>query len=120
MKTTCAALLLGVGLASRFILPCFAEVGEIGPHPTLPEPNRAASVAEPPQNLGWPKGIKPKAPEGFQVDLYASELPNPRWIYVLPNQDVLVSEATGQPGSANRIELFRGMKSLSGNPKHIA
>lgn len=41
----------------------------------------------------WPKGKTPHAPEGFAVTRYAG-LDHPRWLYVLPNGDVLVTQAS--------------------------
>ena len=49
------------------------------------------------------------APEGFVVNKYAGDLKNPRWIYELPNHDVLVACANTGLGSANIIVLFRGL-----------
>ncbi len=55
-----------------------------GPLPTL---NQAHAV-------GWPAGGKPVAPSGFVVTRFADHLNHPRWLYVLPNGDVLVAQAT--------------------------
>ncbi len=44
--------------------------------------------------IGWKDGEMPKAPAGFTVTKYADGLENPRKIYVLPNGDVLVAEAS--------------------------
>ncbi len=43
--------------------------------------------------VGWPENLTPKAPDGFQVEAFARDLESPRWLYVLPNGDVLVSQA---------------------------
>ncbi len=57
---------------------------------------------------GWPAGKTPVAPEGFIVTKYADGLNNPRWIYLLPNSDILVSESkTERDKSANNILIFR-------------
>ena len=45
----------------------------------------------------WPATAAPKAPAGFKVERFAERLVNPRWLYVLPNGDVLVSEASTKP-----------------------
>lgn len=42
---------------------------------------------------GWPEGGMPKAAEGLAVNAYASGLDHPRWLYTLPNGDVLVAES---------------------------
>ncbi len=69
-----------------------------GPLPTLPPP--VASVlptvhiapAQP-----WPSGMGPTAASGMQVAAFASGLAHPRWLYVLPNGDVLVAETNAPP-----------------------
>jgi glucose/arabinose dehydrogenase len=68
----------------------------------LAPPYSTPSVANPPRVIGWPKGLMPKAPQGFQVNIFADNLKAPRWLYVLPNGDVLVSESL-----AGRITLLR-------------
>jgi glucose/arabinose dehydrogenase len=76
----------------------------------LPPPFASKSVANPPRVIGWQPGTKPTAPPGFEVNLFADKLVNPRWLNVLPNGDVLVSEAnSGKPtGLPDNV-----MKSLS-------
>lgn len=59
--------------------------------PQLPKPFATPSVFNPPRPIGWPQGIKPIAPPGFQVNVFADKLA-PRWMYLLPNGDVLVAE----------------------------
>jgi glucose/arabinose dehydrogenase len=74
-----------------------AEAG-IGPNPTLPEPNETmvptVNIAP---AIGWPEGGKPVAAEGLSVNAFATGLDHPRWIYVLPNGDVLVAETNAPP-----------------------
>jgi len=41
---------------------------------------------------GWPGDTRPQAPAGFVVTPYAEGLNHPRWLYVLPNGDLLVAE----------------------------
>ena len=71
----------------------------MGPNPRLPQPDRAASVEKYSHIIGWPEGHTPTAPEGFRVTAFARGLENPRWLYVLPNGDVLVAEARSLPKS---------------------
>jgi glucose/arabinose dehydrogenase len=49
--------------------------------------------------VGWPANTTPQARSGFRVALFAGQLRNPRWLYVLPNGDVLVAESAN-PGAA--------------------
>jgi glucose/arabinose dehydrogenase len=79
-----------------------------GPNPELPAPNqRLIPVVNPPNAIGWADGEKPVAAEGMEVTAFASGLDHPRWLYVLPNGDVLVAE-TNAP--ANRPDDSKGIK----------
>lgn len=59
----------------------------------FPEPYATKSVSNFSKSLGWENGRMPKAPAGFTVTKYADDFRNPRWMYVAPNGDILVSEA---------------------------
>jgi glucose/arabinose dehydrogenase len=50
---------------------------------------------------GWPEGRKPVAAAGTTVAAFAINLEHPRWIYVLPNGDVLVAESAAPPKPDN-------------------
>ncbi len=69
-----------------------------GPSPKLPEPNKTLF---PTMNIapaiGWADGAKPVAASGTQVGAFAEGLDHPRWLYVLPNGDVLVAETNAPP-----------------------
>ena len=69
-----------------------------GPAPKLPEPNKTliptVNIAE---AIGWPQGAKPTPAQGLQVGAFAEGLDHPRWLYVLPNGDVLVAETNAPP-----------------------
>src|SRR5690606_30390557 len=52
---------------------------------------------------GWENGKKPIAPEGFEVTAFANGFDNPRWMYVLPNGDVLVAESNSNYSLLQRI-----------------
>jgi glucose/arabinose dehydrogenase len=54
---------------------------------------------------GWPEGVKPKPAAGFTVNAFATGLDHPRWLYVLPNGDVLVAESAAPP----QPDLTRGL-----------
>jgi glucose/arabinose dehydrogenase len=47
--------------------------------------------------VGWADGAKPTAAAGTQVAAFAEGLDHPRWLYVLPNGDVLVAETNAPP-----------------------
>ena len=69
-----------------------------GPSPKLPEPNKTliptVNIAP---AVGWANGAKPIAAPGTQVAVFAEGLDHPRWLYVLPNGDVLVAETNAPP-----------------------
>jgi glucose/arabinose dehydrogenase len=69
-----------------------------GPSPKLPEPNKTLlptiNIAP---AIGWPDGARPVAAAGTQVAAFAENLDHPRWLYVLPNGDVLVAETNAPP-----------------------
>jgi glucose/arabinose dehydrogenase len=74
----------------------------------LPEPFATPAVKKNSKITGWPEGETPAAPEGFVVTKYADKLNSPRWFYVTPNGDILVSESrTNRKTSPNDIILFR-------------
>ncbi|OWW20480.1 hypothetical protein AYR66_14275 [Noviherbaspirillum denitrificans] len=70
----------------------------MGPNPQLPAPDKniVPTVNIAPAK-GWPSSAKPSAPQGFTVSAYATGLDHPRWLYVLPNGDVLVAETDAPP-----------------------
>jgi glucose/arabinose dehydrogenase len=74
------------------------SAGEWGPHPTIPEAKKSliptVNVA---RAEGWPAGMMPHAAKDGDVEAFATGLDHPRWLYVLPNGDVLVAEADAPP-----------------------
>ncbi|MBD9634352.1 PQQ-dependent sugar dehydrogenase [Pseudomonas sp. PDM19] len=83
------------GCGDKSALPFTAGTG---PQPQLPEPQ---SSLLPTVNIanatGWPADQKPRAAEGLEVQRFADKLEHPRWLYVLPNGDVLVAESSAPP-----------------------
>jgi glucose/arabinose dehydrogenase len=104
----------------------------VGPRPDLPRPDRSlVPVVNVVTAKGWAPGQTPVAADGALVTPLATNLDHPRWVYVLPNGDVLVAEtnapvrpennpglkgrffnhyqkkAGGAVPSANRITLLR-------------
>src|SRR5207248_3223887 len=55
-----------------------------------------------PRVIPRPEGAWPKAPEGFEVTEFATQLVEPRVIVRAPNGDLFVAESR-----ANRIRVFR-------------
>lgn len=79
-----------------------------GPHPTLTEPNATLiPTINFAKAVGWVKGAMPHAAPGLAVSAFARGLDHPRWLYVLPNGDVLVAE-TAAPPHPDDEKGFRG------------
>jgi glucose/arabinose dehydrogenase len=70
----------------------------MGPEPELPAPNETLL---PTVNIApaerWSGDAAPTPAEGLAVTAYADGLDHPRWLYVLPNGDVLVAETNAPP-----------------------
>lgn len=78
-----------------------------GANPTLPAPETSLlPTIDIAPAKGWPAGVKPVSVPGTEVSALAKDLDHPRWIYVLPNGDVLVAE-TNAP---HRPEAGKGVK----------
>jgi glucose/arabinose dehydrogenase len=89
-----AAVLLGA-CTEAAKLP--VEAG-MGPKPELPAPvHRALPTVVIARATGWPEGKAPIAAPGLRVNAFATGLAHPRWLYVLPNGDVLVAESAAPP-----------------------
>lgn len=125
-----AALVAACGEVAR--LP--VEAG-MGPRPELPAPNPTLiPTVNTAKAVGWADTGLPTPASGLAVTAYARGLDHPRWLYVLPNGDVLVAESNAPPKpaeasggikdwaagivmkragartpSANRITLLRGL-----------
>ena len=110
IRAACAgALLLGAmallgACGESATLPLAAGTG---PSPELPPP-RATLL--PTVNIaparGWADGAMPRSPAGTHVNAFARGLEHPRWLFVLPNGDVLVAEtnAPARPDNARGIK----------------
>jgi glucose/arabinose dehydrogenase len=74
-----------------------------GPNPPLPAPRTSLIPGVGvPDVVMWAAGAAPKAPPGFVVTRYGEGLEHPRWLFVLPNGDVLVAEAAGPPSIGDK------------------
>ena len=98
-KTRLALLIMLAGTLSACGETSTLQVSDgTGPAPKLPEPNKTliptVNIAK---AIGWPDGAKPTAAAGTQVAAFAEGLDHPRWLYVLPNGDVLVAQTNAPP-----------------------
>lgn len=119
------------------------EIPAVGGAPHIPDAKaQSIPTLKMPTAKGWVPGHAPTAAPGLSVNLFAADLRHPRWIYVLPNKDVLVAEAIPAPwavksafdyamistmrrataigNSANRITLFRDTQGTGvGDERHV-
>lgn len=74
------------------------EAQAVGDAPAIPAAKpQGLPTLKMPTARGWDKGQTPVPAPGLQVNAFAAGLKHPRWIYVLPNRDVLVAEALTIP-----------------------
>jgi glucose/arabinose dehydrogenase len=106
------------GCGNNAFLP---ESASYGAKPELPPPqeslipvNNTASVET------WKEGQAPTPAPGLTVSKFAASLDHPRWIYVLPNGDVLVAESNKGTSWADTMgyggwveSLYRRISGLS-------
>ena len=98
---------------------------QAGAEPPLPKPRHfLAPPIDVPTRVGWQDGDVPVAAPGLKVERIASGLKHPRQLLVLPNQDVLVVEASSPNAEpvttpkqliAQRIEARAGKGAAGGN-----
>jgi glucose/arabinose dehydrogenase len=108
MKTLLVTTLAG-GLAACGDAAKLPEAASTGPSPTIPAPDTSLI---PTVNIapakGWVDGGKPTPASDLAVVAFAGGLDHPRWLYVLPNGDVLVAETNGP----ERLEDSKGIKGM--------
>lgn len=81
----------------------------VGPNPTLTAPRKSLiPMVKVAKAVGWEPGEKPTPAPDLTVTAFATDLDHPRWLFVLPNGDVLVSEtnAPDRPDDRKGIRAF--------------
>ncbi len=92
---------------------------QTGSNPLLPRPEkrRLLPVVNIAPATGWKAGEAPDAAPGLAVNAFAEGLDHPRWLYVLPNGDVLVAETNAPPKPAEkglRVWIMRKLMGRAG------
>jgi glucose/arabinose dehydrogenase len=102
------------------------DSGTFGPNPTLRAPHGGMMpTLNNAKAVGWPAGAAPAPADGFAVTRYAEGLAHPRWLYLLPNGDVLVAESASKPSPGKGVEtqiannLMRSGGAFADNANHI-
>jgi glucose/arabinose dehydrogenase len=81
-----------------------------GPDPQLPaQVHRRIPTVDIAPAKGWPVDGRPTPAAGLAVNAFAQGLRHPRWLYVLPNGDVLVAETDAPP----KPEDGKGLKGFA-------
>ena len=103
-----ALLLCAAAIAACSHVATLPFSAGVGPDPQLPPASKELipTVAIAPAK-GWPQGATPRAAQGLKVSAFATGLEHPRWLYVLPNGDVLVAE-TNAPERPEETKGVRG------------
>ncbi len=97
-------MLAGCGSSARL-----AAKADTGPDPVLPEPDKSLiPTVKVAKAIGWPQGVTPTPASGLAVNAFATGLDHPRWLYVLPNGDVLVAETNRPPTPDPPANPIRG------------
>jgi glucose/arabinose dehydrogenase len=79
----------------------------------LPEPFETPSAGNGPKVVPRPEKAWPQVPEGFKVELFTSDVKEPRLIRTAPNGDFFVAESHG-----GNIRVFRGITG-EGKPQQM-
>ncbi|MBV8801157.1 MAG: sorbosone dehydrogenase family protein [Alphaproteobacteria bacterium] len=82
----------------------------------LPKPYATPAVDNSSQTVLRPNGWLPQIPKGFRISMFATGLPDPRWMTLAPNGDVFLAEPaagkvallrdTNGDGKADKISTF--------------
>lgn len=100
-----ALLLIGVGIWATRPDRARIDIADVtGWRPAITAPRQqtipTVGVAK---AIGWAKGATPVAAAGLKVQAFASGFDHPRWLYRLPNGDVLVAESNSPPREGGGI-----------------
>lgn len=105
-------IVLGVGIAVLTGCGGTAKLpvrDVMGTDPTLTTPDtRLMPIVDIAPAKGWNDGAKPTPAADLGVEVFAEGLDHPRWLYVLPNGDVLVAETNAPPRPEDQTGL-RGL-----------
>ncbi len=90
-----AIVLMLAACSNNAMLPIAAGYG---PNPTLPAPqHELIPTVHIARARGWPAGSSPGVAKDLRIQAFAQHLDHPRWLYTLPNGDVLVAETDAPP-----------------------
>src|SRR3984893_12505700 len=82
--------------AALLVFPAMVS-GQVthGVKPQLPAPFATKSAGNPPEEEQPPKGFLPTVPPGFQINIFAADFKQPRWLAIAPNGDIFLADTHG-------------------------
>ena len=83
-----------------------------GQKPKLPVPFTTKSASNSPEVAKPPAGFLPTVPQGFRVNVFASNFKYPRWLTVAPNGDIFLADS-----GAGEIVVMRDPKNTGVAPE---
>jgi glucose/arabinose dehydrogenase len=106
-----------LALAFTVFLPSQASAQVThGQKPKLPAPFATKSAGNGPERVRPPAGFLPTVPQGFRVNVFATNFKRPRWLTVAPNGDIFLADMgageiivmrdPGHTGGAQVREVF--------------
>lgn len=99
-----------------YILLCFSLVSckSVISKDEITGPSNSVSLPKPETSLiptvniarasSWPEGMMPIVKDGFNVSLFAKDIEHPRWMYMLPNGDILVAQSN-KPSKSSSLNI---------------
>ena len=109
MRLTALSVALLAGCSGCGESARLAARQDTGPDPVLAEPvKNVIPTVKVAQAIGWPANVMPTPAAGLGVNAFATGLVHPRWLYVLPNGDVLVAETNRPPTEDPPSDPIRG------------
>src|SRR5260370_31477336 len=72
-----------------------------GQKPKLPAPFLTKSAGNPPEVEKPPAVFLPKVPQGFKLNVFATNFKYPRWLTIAPNGDIFLADT----GSAEIVVM---------------
>src|SRR5437660_7274214 len=109
-----------LALAFTCLVPSMAPAQVThGQKPKMPAPFATKSAGNGPEKRTPPAGFLPTVPQGFRVNVFATNFQRPRWLTVAPNGDIFVADM----GSGEIIVMRdpgQDRKSTRLNSSHVA
>jgi glucose/arabinose dehydrogenase len=104
-----ARMLVLISAAGWFLSAQAMAQVTYGKKPELPKPFATKSAGNPPEERKPPKGFLPTVPAGFQINVFARDFKEPRWLAIAPNEDVFLADS-----GAGKVLVLRDATNTGG------